>query len=189
MLRKIIKNRASVYLVVSCIAIFGISTYAELPRESFPDIDIPTVMVSTPYIGVAPEDIENLVTIPLENELAGLQDLKKMTSTSAEGVSLVMLEFEPDVVIEDKLQRVRDRVSKARPKIPEDTEETDVQEISFDQFPIMIITISGQADEETLKAIGERVEDEVGRIDGVLEANLSGGLEREIRIEVDPIRL
>ncbi|MCA9601593.1 MAG: efflux RND transporter permease subunit, partial [Myxococcales bacterium] len=189
MFEKIVDYRAPILLVVLCIAVFGSITYAELPRESFPDIDIPTVFVSTPYIGVAPEDIEKLVTVPIENELSGLNDLKKMSSTSAEGVSLIALEFEPDVIIEDKLQRVRDRVSRARPKLPEDTEETDVQEVSLDAFPIMIVTISGPADEERLKALGEKLEDDIRRIPGVLDTKLSGGRERQFRVEVDPIRL
>jgi multidrug efflux pump len=189
MFEKIISWRAPILLSVVCLTVFGLMTYRDLPRESYPDIDIPTVMVSTPYVGVAPEDVEKLVTIPVENELAGLTDLKKMSSTSAEGVSLVVLEFEPDVIIEDKLQRVRDRIARARPKLPADVEETSVQEISFDQWPIMIVAISGPTDEERLKRLGERLEDEVKRISGVLDAKLSGGREREISVAVDPVRL
>lgn len=189
MIATLIRYRAPVLLVVLCIFAMGLFNYINLPRESFPEIDIPTVMVTTPYVGVAPEDIESLVTVPLENELSGLTDLKKMSSTSAEGVSLIMLEFEPEVTIEDKLQRVRDRVSRAKNKLPEDAEDTEVQEISFDRFPILIVAISGPVDEEVLKELGERLEDEVGRIDGVLEAELSGGQTRQIRVQVDPLRL
>ncbi len=189
MIATLIRFRAPVLLVVLCIFAMGLFNYVNLPRESFPEIDIPTVMVTTPYVGVAPEDIESLVTVPLENELSGLTDLKKMSSTSAEGVSLIMLEFEPEVTIEDKLQRVRDRVSRASNKLPEDAEDTEVQEISFDRFPIMIVALSGPVDEEVLKELGEKLEDEVNRIDGVLEAELSGGQTRQIRVQVDPLRL
>ena len=189
MIATLIRFRAPVLLVVLCIFAIGLFNYVSLPRESFPEIDIPTVMVTTPYVGVAPADIESLVTVPLENELSGLTDLKKMSSTSAEGVSLIMLEFEPEVTIEDKLQRVRDRVSRASNDLPDDAEDTEVQEISFDRFPIMIVAISGPADEEVLKELGEDLEEEVGRIDGVLEAEFSGGQTRQIRVQVDPVRL
>ena len=189
MIAYLVRHRAPVILVVICIFLFGLWTYIDLPRESFPDVDIPVVMVTTPYVGVAPEDIESLITIPIENELTGVKDLKKMSSTSAEGVSIIALEFEPDAAIEEAIQGVRDRVSRARPELPEDAEETNVQEVSISDFPIMIIALSGDLDEEQLKRLGEDLEDDLNRVDGVLEAKLAGGRTRQIRVQVDPIRL
>ncbi len=189
MIAALIRQRATVYLVVVATAVFGLLTYLSLPREAAPDVDIPIVMVTTAYIGVSPEDIESLITVPLENELSGLKDLKKLESTSAEGVSLIMLEFEPEVKIEDVLQRIRDRVSTAEAKLPDEAEDTEITEISVAEFPIMIVTIAGPADELELKRLGENLEDEIGRISGVLEASLSGGRTREVRVQVDPYRL
>ncbi len=185
----ILRNWVAVLLMVVCVTIVGLATYLALPRESFPDVDVPVVLVTTPYIGVAPEDVESLITIPIENELSDLNDVKKMGSTSAEGVSIISLEFEPEVVIEDALQRVRDRVNRARSDLPEDAEDTDIREVSFSDVPIMIVTIFGDTDEEELKRLGERLEEEAGRIDGVLEAVLTGGRTRQIRVQVDPNRL
>ncbi len=189
MIATLVKHRAAVALMVSCIIIFGLLTYRSLPREASPDVKVPVVLVTTPYIGVSPKDIETLITIPIENELSGLKDLKKMSSTSAEGASIMMLEFEPEVVIEDVLQRVRDRVSRVKPDLPPDAEDPDVREVSFSDFPIIIVTIAGPIDEEALKALGEELEEDIGQINGVLEAELSGGREREIRVQVDPVRL
>ncbi|MFW6031292.1 MAG: efflux RND transporter permease subunit, partial [Myxococcota bacterium] len=152
-------------------------------------VDVPFVMVTTPYVGVAPEDIESLITIPIENELTGIKDVKKMSSTSAEGASIISLEFEPEVQIEDALQRVRERTDRAKPDLPDDAEDTNVQEVSFSDFPILILTIGGPVDEERLKHIGESLEDDIQRVPGVLDADLSGGREREIRVQVDPYRL
>ena len=182
-------RRWFVHLAVLFVVAMGTCTYAGLPREAAPEVEIPVVTVTTPYIGVSPQDIESLVTIPVENELAGIKDLKKMTSTSYEGVSVVVLEFEPEVVIQDALQRVRDRVSRARPKLPEDAEETEIQEINFSEFPVLIVTVAGDVDEVELKRVGENLEDEIRRIPGVLDAVLSGGREREIGVEIDPHRL
>ena len=189
MIAFLVRHRATVLLVVICTFVFGVQTYRDLPRESAPDVDIPVIMVTTPYIGVSPADIESLITIPLESELAGLRDLKKMSSTSAEGASIIALEFEPEVVIEDALQRVRDRVNRSQPKLPEDAEDTSIREISLSDFPILIVTIAGAVDEETLKELGERLEDDVVRVPGVLEARLSGGRTRQIRVQIDPTRL
>jgi multidrug efflux pump subunit AcrB/outer membrane protein TolC len=189
MIRFVVKHSPLVMLLIGVIVSFGMVSYIGLPREASPDVKIPVVMVTTPYIGVSPEDVESLVTIPIENELAGVKDLKKLSSTSAEGVSVVSLEFEPDVVISDALQRVRDRVDRAKPKLPEDVEEPEVREISFSDFPILIVNLAGGVDEEQLKALAEELEEEAGRIPGVLETRISGGLTREVRVQVDPRRL
>ncbi len=185
----LIRHRATVYLMVVCVLVFGLLTYRALPREAQPDVDIPFVMVTTVYTGVSPLDVESLLTVPLENELAGVKDLKKMTSTSAEGVSMVALEFEPEVDIEDVLQKVRDRVSRAESKLPQEAEDTEIREISMTDWPIMIITIAGPVDEVLLKEVGERLEEEITRVPGVLEAKVSGGRTRQIRVQIDPKRL
>ncbi len=189
MIARVVGASTTVLLAAFCIFVFGLSSYATMPRESAPDIPIPVVMVTTPYIGVAPADIEGLIAIPLENELASLQDVKAMRSTSAEGVSIISIEFEPDVDIDSAMQSVRDKVNKGKPKLPADAEEPEVREISFSDFPILIVTVAGGLDEEGLKAIAEPLQDRITRIPGVLDVNLTGGLTREIQVQVDPIRL
>lgn len=185
----LVQRSATVRLVVLCILLFGIQSYVSLPREASPDVKVPFVIATTVYTGVSPVDIETLVTNPIERQLTGLKKLKKMNSTSAEGVSMIFLEFEPDVDIQEAMQRVRDRVSRAKPDLPTDVEETDVDEISFSEFPIMIATIAGPIDEEALKDIGEQIKDELELIPGVLKAELTGGRTRQIRVQIDPFRL
>jgi len=189
MIRWLVRHAPMVMLLISSVFLFGLASYIGLPREAAPDVKIPVVLVTTPYIGVSPSDVESLVTIPIENELAGVKDLEKMSSTSAEGVSIVSLEFTPDIEIEDALQRVRDRVNRAKPGLPNDAEESTVQEISFSDMPILLVTIAGEADQEYLKRLAEDIQDVVKRIPGVLDAEISGGLQREYRVEVDPRRL
>ena len=125
----------------------------------------------------------------LENELAGVADLKRMMSNTAEGVSLISLEFEPEANIDEVLQRVRDRVSTAKNRLPPEADDTAVNEVSFADLPVMIVTISGPVDPEELKFIGEAVEEKVKRIPGVMDAKLSGGRTRQIRVQIDPMRL
>lgn len=189
MIARVVKSSTTVLLAAFCIFVFGLQSYNSMPRESTPDIPIPVVMVTTPYIGVAPADIEGLLTIPIENELASLQDVKAMRSTSAEGVSVISIEFEPDVDIDSAMQTVRDKVNKAKRKLPADAEEPAVREISFSDFPILIITVAGGLDEEGLKDLAEPLQDRLTRIPGVLDVNLSGGLTREIQVQIDPTRL
>jgi multidrug efflux pump len=189
LVRWLVDHATTVAIAALCVFAFGLLSYITLPRESSPDITIPVVIVSTPYIGVSPEDIESLITIPMENELASLKNVKVMRSTSAEGVSIVVIEFEPDTVIEDALQRVRDRVGRVRPTLPDDVEEPSIREISFSDIPVVLITIAGDVSEDTLKELAEDLQDELTRIDGVLDVDLTGGTEREIQVQIIPERL
>lgn len=184
-----VDHSTAVVVLILCLFIGGVGSYFSLPRESAPDIPIPLVIVSTPYFGVSPSDIEVLVTQPLEKEFKSIKNLKKMTSTSAESVSLITLEFTTDVDIESALQKVREQVDKATPDLPPDAEDSEVIEINTSEFPVLIANISGDMDLSRLKEIGEALQDDLEKISGVLRVDLAGGVEREIQVLVDPDKL
>lgn len=180
-----IDNRISVLVLLVLVAVMGIVSYLTIPKESFPSINIPNIFVVTVYPGVSPEDMESLVTRKLEDELGNISDIKNMTSTSLEGYSSVNMEFEPNVNIEDALQKVREKVDLAKPELPEDAEEPIVQEINFSEFPIMNVNLSGKYDEVILKENAEELQDKIEAIPSVLGVDLTGGLEREVQVDVD----
>lgn len=180
-----INNRISVLVLVVLLAVMGIVSYLAIPKESFPSINIPNIFVVTVYPGVSPEDMESLVTRKLEDELSNISDVKNMTSTSAEGYSSINLEFEPSVDIEDALQKVREKVDLAKPELPEDAEEPNVQEINLSEFPIMNVNLSGKYDEIILKEIADDLQDRIEAIPSVLGVDLTGALEREVQVDVD----
>ena len=105
-----INNRISVMVLVALVAIMGIVSYLTIPKESFPNITVPNIFVVTLYPGVSPEDMESLVTRKLEDELGNISEIKEMTSTSTEGYSSVVLEFDTGIDIEEALQKVREKV-------------------------------------------------------------------------------
>ncbi|MCK4413004.1 MAG: efflux RND transporter permease subunit [Candidatus Eisenbacteria sp.] len=184
-------NRAmTVFALMIMVVIMGYTYYRGLPREASPDIKIPFVLVMAPYFGTSPEDIENLVTRKLEQQLKGVADLKEMSSVSAEGYAQILLEFTSRVEMSDALQKVRDAVEAAKPDLPQDVrDDLAIVEISSDDWPIMSIVLSGDYDLVALKQVGEDIQEELERIDGVLEITLTGGVEREVRVDVDPQRL
>lgn len=185
-----IDRRSTVFALMLIILIVGIYSYIVLPRESTPDITIPYVLVVTPYEGVTPDDIESLITYPIERKLKGLKDVEKIHSVSAEGSSMITIEFDPDVNIDNALQWVRDKVDQAKGDLPNDLEnDPSVLEINLSEFPILMVSISGKVDETILKAVGEKLEERIEEISGVLDVVLTGGREREIRVEFDPDRL
>ena len=184
-----INNRISVMVLVALVAIMGTVSYLTIPKESFPNITVPNIFVVTLYPGVSPEDMESLVTRKLEDELGNISEIKKMTSTSTEGYSSVVLEFDTGIDIEEALQKVREKVDLAKAELPEDAEEPLVQEVNLSEFPIMQINLSGDYDLEILKDIAEDLQDKIEAIPTVLGVDLTGGLEREVQVDVDLAKL
>jgi CzcA family heavy metal efflux pump len=185
-----ISRRSTVFFLMLVIFLVGLFSYVTLPRESNPDITIPMILVQTTYEGAASEDVENLITIPLERKLKSLKNIKEISSVSAEGASMVTVEYMPDVDIDDALQKVRDKVDQAKGELPGDLEDDPVIfEINLSEFPIMKVAISADLGERVLKQIAEKFEDRFEEIPGVLEVDVTGVREREIRVEFDPDRM
>ncbi len=185
-----IGHRSTVFTLMVIAVLAGIYSYLTLPRESTPDITIPVVLVLTNHEGVAPEDVETLITLPIERKLKGLKDVDKIRSVSAEGSSMVTIEFNPEVDIDNALQWVRDKVDQAKPDLPDDLEnDPSILEINLSEFPVLMVAVSGAVGEVVLKTVAERLEDRIEEIPGVLDVALTGGRERQIRVEFDPDRL
>lgn len=184
-----IDNRISVLVLLLLIAIIGIRSYLAIPKEAQPDITIPNILVITTYSGVSPEDMESLVTRKLEDELSGISDVKEMTSTSSEGYSNINLEFNTGIDMSDALQKVREKVDLAKPDLPEDVDDPVIQEINLSEFPIMQVNVSGDYELDKLKDVAEDLQDRLETIPSVLEVDLAGGLEREVKVDVDLPRL
>ena len=174
-----LKRQATVLALLVFIVIAGLYCYVTLPRESFPDITIPYVFVTTTYEGVAPQDMEELITIPIERKLKGLSDVEEIRSTSAEGISTVAVKFLPSVDIDDAVQKVRDKVDQAKGDLPTDLPDDPViREVNFSDLPVIRVVLSGPFSLRRLQTFAEDLEDRIESIQGVLDARLSGGLER-----------
>lgn len=185
-----IKWRASIFLLMFVFTVFGTVSYVTLPRESTPDIPIPYIMVMTIYAGVSPADIESLVTLKLEKELKGLKGVKQIKSYSSESVSNIAIEFLPDVDLEQALQRVKDKVDRAKADLPKDlTEEPQVIEISTSDFPVMVVAVAGNVPEAELKKIADNMQTDFEGVPGVLEVNLSGDRKRQVQLLFDYERM
>lgn len=184
-----VANRTAVMVLLFIVFLGGLSSYLNIPKESSPAIEIPMIAVNTVYPGVSPSDMETLVTRPIEEELNRIPDLKELTSTSLEGYSSVVAEFGTNVNLDDALARVREKVDLARPKLPSDAEDPTIVEFDFSEFPIMQVNLSGEYGLVRLKEIGEELQRRIEQIPSILRVDLRGGLEREVRVDVDLARL
>jgi multidrug efflux pump len=176
-------------LVIILPVVAGVAAYQSMPKEGSPEIVVPIALVITPYVGASPIEVENLVTNPLEDTLSDLSDMKEMRSYSGESASIIVIEFDIEADMEQMLQKVRDKVAEARKDLPDDVEESEVEEINFTEIPIMLISIAGDMDALRLKRLAEDTADELKLMPEVLDTEVAGGLTREINIYLNPDRL
>lgn len=184
-----VDRRTTVVVLLIIILIAGAYAYSQLPREADPEITIPIINISTVYTGVSPEDIETLLTIPIERKLTGLPGVKEITSSSVEGVSIITIEFETDVNIDVALQKVSDKVDLAKGDLPPDAKDSIVKEVNIAEQPIMFVSLAGTIGLPRLSRLAEDLEDKFEAVQGVLEVEIVGDVEREIQVELDPGRL
>jgi multidrug efflux pump subunit AcrB len=184
-----VDHQTSVLVLFAFIILGGLFAYKAIPRESFPEIEVPMIAVNTIYPGVSPADMESLVTQPLEDELSTISHVKELTSTSVEGYSSIIAEFETTVNLEEALQKVREKVDLAKPDLPEEAEDPSIVEFDFSAFPVMQVNLSGEYGIVRLKEIAEELQDRLEQIPSVLRAEVRGGLEREVQVDVHLDRL
>ncbi len=185
-----LKNKTTVYILTLMLVIFGLFSYNQMPRESFPEIVVPYIFVQTIYPGNSPVDIENLITRPIEQELKGMDGVKKVSSASYQDVSTIVVEFNTNVEIKQALQDTKDNVDKARSDLPGDLENDPlVLDLDFSEFPILNVNISGDFSMRELKDYAEILQDEFESLAEISEATIRGIDDREIQVNVDPHKL
>ncbi len=184
-----LRHRATVFFLMVALLGLGLSAYLNLPREKYPDIDIPLILVYVPYPGAAPADVESQIVLPIERELAGLEGLKDLFSNSKEGLAILTVELESGSDIDAAMQKVRDRVDRAKVDFPDEAEEPALEEVSYSDVPVLQVHLAGDVGPVVLKALAEDLEDEIEALPGVLGAGVVGGRERQVRIDVDPEKL
>lgn len=178
-----------VILLILLISGWGAYAYSVLPRESNPEVKIPYVIVSTVYPGASPSDVEELVTKKIETEVSSIKGVDKVLSTSSNSVSVITVQFLSSEDISNATRLVRDAVATAKPDLPAEANDPSVSEISLDDSPILTLALTGPYDGFTLRETAETIQDELQKIDGIRDVNLSGGDEREFSIAYDPTKL
>ncbi|MGY6561461.1 MAG: efflux RND transporter permease subunit [Luteibaculaceae bacterium] len=188
-----LKNRNTVIVLTILILFAGLNSYLNLPKESFPEIVIPEIYVGTPYPGNSALDIEKLITRPLEKEINTITGVDKITSTSIQGYSTVVVKFDFDVSPLEALRKVKDKVDivKADPDFPNDLPaDPNVFELNFSELaPIMNINLSGDFTIDELRKYAEYLEDKIEDLPEISKVEIRGVMDKEVRVEVDVYRM
>ncbi|KDN28083.1 acriflavin resistance protein [Vibrio fortis] len=170
------------------ILVAGIGTYITIPKESSPDITIPIIYVSVGHQGISPTDAERLLVRPIEQELRSIEGVKEMTATASEGHASVVLEFNVGVDLTKAMADVRDAVDLAKPKLPEDSDEPTVNEVTLaSEQPVLSVVLYGTVPERTIVQIARELGDKLESYRQILEVDIAGDREDIVEIIVDPL--
>jgi len=185
-----INNKTSVYIMTIIITLAGIMSYNSLPKENFPEVVFPQILVNTIYAGTSPKDMENLVTKHIEKQVKSINGVKQVSSSSIQDFSMINIEFNTDVDVPIAKQRVKDAVDKARKDLPNDlTREPEVIDIDVSQMPIMNVHLSGDYPLDKLKDYADDLKDKIEGLKEITRCDIVGALDKEIQIDVDMYKM
>ncbi|MEZ9320672.1 efflux RND transporter permease subunit [Vibrio sp. 10N.286.51.E5] len=174
--------------LLALILVAGVFTYITIPKESSPDITIPIIYVSVGHQGISPTDAERLLVRPIEQELRSIEGVKEMTATAAEGHASVVLEFNVGVDLTKAMADVRDAVDLAKPKLPEDSDEPTVNEVTLaSEQPVLSVVLFGTVPERTIVQIARELGDKLESYRQILEVDIAGDRDDIVEIIVDPL--
>lgn len=186
MLDIFIKKKTFIWFLLVLITLVGLFVMVAIPKESLPEIKIPIVGVTTVYPGASSFDVERLVTNPLEKQLMRtLKDVESINSSSREGVSIITINFDASIDLGDALAQVKDEVDKVKNDLPTDSSDPVIQEFSFDDQPIFIVSLSSREAFTLLSDTVDSVEDIFLDVPGVSKVEIAGIPKREVSVILD----
>ena len=184
------RRPVAVAMLVLAVVLLGTISFARLPIDLLPDVSFPRLVVHTGYPNVAPAEIERLVTEPVEQQAAAVPGVEKVTSLSQEGVSLVTLRFAWGTDMDFAALNVRERLDNIRDRLPETAERPTILRVDPQAEPILTVSLTGGGDLLRNKEVAEDVfRRRLEQLEGIAQASVTGGLDREIQVDVDPSRL
>lgn len=189
LVERAIRNARLTLSIMAFLIVAGALAYMSIPKEAEPDVQIPIIYVSMSLDGISPEDSERLLLRPLESSLKSIQGVKKMTATAYQGGGNVLLEFQAGADLAKAKSDVKDKVDDARRDLPTEMDEPSVNEVNISEFPVLVVTLSGDVPERVLAATARELRDRIEEVPGVLDAALQGVRDDLVEIVIDPAKL
>ena len=186
-----IENKTTIYVLIVLILLLGIGAFYSMPKENFPEVNETKIYVSSVYPGNTAEDIEKLITDPLEDKLKTVSNAVEITSNSQEDFSMIIVEFDENISVDQAKQKVKDEIdtetsSEDWPTFNGAKVEPNVFEVSFsEEMPILNINISGDYPVDKLKEYGEYLEDDIENLPEIKQVDIRGAQEKEVEVAVD----
>ncbi|AQS94772.1 copper transporter [Polaribacter sp. BM10] len=190
-----INNKTTIYVIMGVLFFYGITAYFSMARENFPEVKETKIYISTVYPGNTAEDIEKLITDPLEDKVKTVSNVVEVTSTSQEDYSIVIVEFDENITVEQAKQKIKDEIdtetsSEDWPTFNGAKVEPNVFNLSMsEEMPILNINISGDYPVYKLKEFGEYLQDEIEDLPEIKKADIRGAQEKEVEVAVDVYKM
>ncbi len=176
-------------LVAVVLSLAGTYAVLAIPKESSPEVQIPVGIVTTILPGASAEDVERLVTNPIEDRVLGIERVSKVTSSSGNGVSVITVEFDASADIPTSIDLLKDEVDSARPELPQEAEDPVVSDVNFADQPIILGSVAGNVQPAELTELARELQDELERVQGVSSVSLSGIRAREVSVVIEQTKL
>lgn len=185
-----VERRVAITMLMLIVMVFGLLSLSRLSLDMLPDVTFPVVTVVTHYEGCAPEEMEQMITVPLEGAIAGINGVKRIRSECAEGMATVFVEFEWGTNLDYAAQDIKDRIEAIGEFFPDDMRDPVLLKFNLSQIPVMFVGVSGPYPPFELKELLEdEVRERLQRLDGVAQAAVLGEESREIRVALNPAKL
>ena len=185
-----VKRPVTVAMAALVLILFGVVSFTRMSVDLMPKMELPILAVMAPYDGAGPEEVEEMVTKPLESSMAGISGIDSIQSVSSAGNSIVMLMFDYDTDLDTATNAVRDKVEMAKMMMPEEAGDVSIMKLDMNSMPIMMIGVSGDRSlDDVKKIVDEKITPRLERIDGVAAANVMGGSDQQVIITADPYKL
>lgn len=180
----------AVTVLTLAVMMFGAVALRELAVDLLPSVEVPRISITTRYEGVAPQEVETLLTRPLEQALSTIEGVEKLEAVSSEGLSRVQLQFVWGTELQEALDDIRAALDRVRPNLPEDADPPSVYKFDLSTVPVAFLGVSGDGDPRRLKFLAEdELSRAIERLPGVASVDVSGGQDREIQVVLDANRL
>ncbi|WP_089284073.1 efflux RND transporter permease subunit [Anaerovirgula multivorans] len=184
-----VKKPISVLMIVAIILLLGGVSLSRLPMDLLPKMNIPVAVVNTQYLGAGPYEVENLITRPIEEAVATVHNVKHINSTSMEGSSIIVIEFNQGTDMEFATLEIREKIDLIKRYLPEDILQPIVLKIDPNALPIMTLGVTGDDLEKLQEIVEYRIKPRLERLEGIASVEISGGREKSVAITINPTQL
>ncbi|MEW6200649.1 MAG: efflux RND transporter permease subunit, partial [bacterium] len=185
-----IRRPLTILMAILALIVLGYQSMSRMPVDLYPEVDIPYVSVITIYPGAGPQELETLVSKPIEESVASINKVKNVTASSQESISIVVVEFQVGADLDVAASDIRDHLDRTKSKLPKDAEDPIIYKLDIAAMPVMYLGVSGKRPLAEVKKMADDVlKDRFGKVDGVAAVSVTGGEEREIYVKVDQERL
>lgn len=187
--KTVLRRPVTTVMVVLCLIVFGLTSVLSSKLELIPPMDMPMLLVSTVYPGASPEDVDELVSQPIENETGTLSGLKGVTSVSSENYSIVLLEYEYGIDIDDAYDDLKKKMDAVQSQFPDDVKTPTIMEMNINDMPSISLAVNNDTQGNLYNYVNDTIVPEFEKLSSVASVDISGGQKEYIRIELIPEKL